>query len=448
MTLETCRVLLGRLSALSERRWILLLLCVAIVARIAWAVSVLPRTPVVDEQNYVGHAVRLAEGLGYVNGDGERVAYWPVGYPVVLAAAYTLLGQSELTAVSLQILFGIATCLLISILGSATFGPAVGRFAALMIGLYPTHVFYSTLYLTEPLFTLLVTAAQMLLLRSLQSWPAAVFAGLALGCATLVRPAALLLTGFVYLWYWIQGLRRRALVQTLLVGCGTLAAISPWLARNHDLTGRWTVVSTTGGYNFWIGNHPGAFGGYAYSREILSALRDGDDLSHGYRLGVEAILNRPMEAAVRMVRKASYFLALETDGVLWNLNGLPARPALPVTLALLGAANAGYVVVLALAVLGMLTTARGHPLGSLFLVISGYYVLIALAFFGDPRHHYPLLPVATIFAARAVVQDLPAILERKNRRLLVVWAVIVAGFLALMAANVMIKMAEMKALGR
>lgn len=428
----------------------LLLLCVAIVARIAWAVSVLPRTPVVDEQNYVGHAVRLAEGLGYVNGDGERVAYWPVGYPVVLAAAYTLLGQSELTAVSLQILLGIATCLLISILGSATFGPAVGRLAALMIGLYPTHVFYSTLYLTEPLFTLLVTAAQMLLLRSVRSWPAAIFAGLTLGCATLVRPAAMLLPGFLYVWYWIQGLRRQALVVTLLVGCGMLAAISPWLARNHDLTGRWTVVSTTGGYNFWIGNHPGAFGGYAYSREILSALRGGDrdDLSRGYRLGVEAILNRPMEAAVRMARKASYFLALETDGVLWNLNGLPARPPMSVTLALLGLANAGYAVVLALAVLGMLTTARGHPLGSLFLIVSGYYVLIALVFFGDPRHHYPLLPVATIFGAKAMAQDLPAILERKNRRLLARWAAIVAGFLLLMAANVMVKMAEMKALGR
>ena len=35
------------------------------------------------------------------------------------------------------------------------------------------------------------------------------------------------------------------------------------------------------------------------------------------------ILNGPVEAAVRTFRKASYFFALETDGVLWNLKGLP-----------------------------------------------------------------------------------------------------------------------------
>ena len=419
------------------------------MARIAWAASVLPRTPVFDEQQYARHAVDLIEGRGYINEAGERVAYWPVGYPAVLAAGYTLLGQSNLTAVSLQIIFSIATCLLISILGSNTFGPAVGRLAALMLGFYPTHVFYSTLQLTEPVFTLLVTAALMLLLRSLQSWPAAVLAGLTLGCATLVRPAALLLPGFLCLWYWIQGLRTRALVLTLLVGCASLAAISPWLARYHDLTGRWTVVSTTGGHNFWIGNHAGSFGGYAYSPEIMPALRDGGryDYSRGYRLGFEVILNGPVEAAVRTFRKASYFFALETDGVLWNLKGLPEQPAMPVTLALLAAANVGYLVVLALAVLGLLTTSRGHPLGSLFLVVSGYLVLIALAFFGDPRYHYPLLPVASIFGAKAIVQDLPTTLDRKNRRLLAVWAVSVGSFLVLMAANVMVKMAEMRALG-
>ena len=450
--------ILARLAALDRRRWLLLLIATALVTRFAWAVALSSRAPRFDERAYIAHAIRLAEGKGYVDGNGQPTAFWPVVYPAVLGAFYALAGQSPLTGVLLQGILGIAVCLLISFVGTAAFGPRVGRPAALLLAIYPTHVFYTTLHLTEPLFTLLLVTAVALLLKSLVRGTAAAAAGgLALGLAALTRPAILLLPLALPVWYWLQGRRRStALALAVVVGCGTLAAVSPWLVRNHAVTGSWTTISTTGGYNFWMGNHPGAFGGYGMRKEINERLRDstGYDYSRGYRLGLAHIAASPLRTAIRALRKVSYFFALETDGVLWNLKGLAQRPPMPVTLVLLGVANAAYVVVLAFAVLGLMGTPREHPLASLFLLLTGYLVLVTAVFIGDPRYHYALMPFAAVFSAKGFVEDWPVLTEAVKtkrpgaRRRLLTWVAIIVVFVILIAANVVLKTLEFSALGR
>ena len=426
----------------------LLLIAVALVARLSWSVGMSQREPRFDEVKYLAHASDLSEGRGFVDPQGERSAYWPVGYPVAVAVAYEIVGKSRSTAVLLQIAFGLATCVFVSRLGTAVFSSTIGRLAALSLAVYPTHIFYSTLFLTEPLFALLLTATVALLLKSLKSWPAAVFAGITLGLATLVRPVVVLLPICLIAWYWLQERSRRSLLLASVVGLTTLVTLSPWLIRNHGVTGRWTVVSTTGGHNFWIGNHPEAFGGYAYDHDINSQLDNGKakDYSRGYVLGLEAILSHPAETVLRSFRKVTYFFALETDGVLWNLKGLAQTPPAWVTLLLLGFANAAYVSVLALAVLGLLSRDHDSPLGSLFLLVSAYLVVITVLFIGDPRYHYALVPLATLLGAKGLTQDLPKLVTERNRRRLLTGSAIVVGLLILMASNVVIKMAEIEAL--
>lgn len=438
-----------RIAALSEPRWILYLVLLATAACLVWTVPVSSRQIQFDEVHYDRHAHDLAAGRGYIDENGEPSAYWPVGYPLALAGGYTVFGYGKLVGFGLQILASVGTCVLISFLGTAAFGSAIGRSAALLLAFYPTHIFYSTLQLTEPLFTLILTGALWLTLRSLVSFKAALIAGILFGLAMLVRPAAVLLPAFLFLWYWHQGLRLKAVLLTAVMGCAALACISPWLVRSHSITGRWTDLSTSGGHNFWVGNYPGAFGGYARTEIAMNPLRDGSrmDYQRGYQLGFESILKDPVEAAARTFRKATYFFALETDGVLWNLKGFAREPAMPVTLALLAVANLPYVAALVLCIPALLTSGSSSPLRSLFLFVTGYFVLISLAFFGDPRYHYALIPFAVIFASKTLYRDLAGILESRNRRILIPWAALVAGFLVLMAANLAIKAAEMKALG-
>lgn len=434
----------------------MLLIAIAVMIRLAWSIALGPRQPRFDEIFYVGHAVNLADGNGYVDETGRRSAYWPPGYPAVLAASYVIFGRGPLPPILLQIFLGTATCVLVSLVGSAAFGPRVGRLAALFLALYPTHVFYATLFLTEPLFALLFLASVALLLQgAVKGTARSAGGGVAIGLAGLVRPVILLLPMALPVWYWSQGLRRGTpLARALLVLLCTLTVVSPWLARNHGLTGSWTTISTTGGQNFWMGNYPGAFGGYAYPKSIMEQLRDGSeyDFSRGYRLGLAAITASPLHSGILVLQKVSYFFALETDGVMWNLKGLAQPPPMAVALVLLAAANAAYLFVLSFSVLGLLGTPWRNPLASLFLVATAYFVLLAMVFVGDPRYHYGLVSIAVIFAAKGLIVDWPVLsktVKAKDpnaRRKLVTWGAILLVFLVLMAANLGLKFLEFRTL--
>jgi len=448
-------VILDRISALNAPQWWLLLVATALAARLVWAAAIHTRQPRFDEDIYIAHAVRLATGLGYVDDRGRPTAYWPVGYPAVLAFSYSLLGQRPLTGILLQVILGTVTCVVVCSVASSAFGPRIGRLAALLLAVYPTHVFYSTLYLTEPLFTLLLVAAVAMLHQRGPRSVRLMAAGLLLGSAALVRPVILLFPLMLPAWFRFEGSSMaKMLRRTALVGICTLIAVSPWAVRNHMLTQSWFVISTNGGRNFWMGNYPGAFGGYAVSKEISQQLPNGSesDLSRGYRLGLAAIEASPMQTAVRALQKVSYFFALETDGVLWNLKGLDRPPPLAVTLLLLCAANAGYVFVVTFAVLGLTGAAGTQRLGSLFVLIVGYLLLVAMIFVGDPRYHYALVPLATVFAAKGLVDDGPKLLKRLRQhdpsatRTLLGCGAIYAVFVVLIVANVLLKMLEVRTL--
>jgi 4-amino-4-deoxy-L-arabinose transferase-like glycosyltransferase len=363
-------------------------------------------------------------------------------------------GPGKAVGVLLQTGLGVATCFLLAAIGSSAFGLGTGRAAALLLAAYPNHVVYSTLHLTEPLSTFLLLLAVFLSLRP-NSLLAVGATGVVIGLASLVRPLFILLPGALAIWYWriVPG-RAGALLRTAMVGLFTVLAVSPWVIRNHAVTGRWLTLSTNGGRVFWMGNYPGAFGGYKHDREINNKLRVGDSLNYdeGYRLGMDAILDAPVEAGVRIVRKLTYLVALETDGVLWNLKGLERTTPLWSRLLLLGLANACYLAVVPFAILGVLRGPRRDPLATMLVVLAGLSFVTAAIFLGDPRYHYALIPLACLFAIKGVADDLPQLLRHDpsrsaGRPVWATWALSTGVFAAMVVANAVIKVVEVRTLG-
>ena len=448
-----------RLASLTPARWWLLLISIALLTRLAWAAAMAPRQPYTDEVHYISHARSLAEGKGYVDESGRPTAYWPVGYPALLSVFYRLGGESQAANTILQIALGIATAVILAWLGTMAFGPRIGRSAALLLAIYPNHVFYSTLNLTEPLFCFFVTASAALLLRGSRAVDRAAnqvlplaSAGIALGLGALVRPVLLLFPVVLPVWFWrLRWPMSKLLSQTALVAFGTLLTVGPWVLRNHAVTGAWFTISSTGGDNFWAGNYPGSLGGYAHPRQINEQVRwgTGDDEAREYSLGLHAIAQQPARAFLRVFQKASYFFALETDGALWNLKGF-RQPPLLLAVVLLGLANAAYLLVVTFAVLGIIRTPARHPLLSLFLLLTGYLVLVTIVFFGDPRYHYALLPLALIFAVKGWLDGLPwlrkpfDIKDQQRRRQLAMWGAVVGCYLLLIAVNLVLKFLEFR----
>jgi 4-amino-4-deoxy-L-arabinose transferase-like glycosyltransferase len=378
---------------------------IALVVRLGWALLMMDRVPQFDEVEYIDLASRLAAGEGYVDETGARVAYWPAGYPALLSWVFRLSGgPSEVGAVALQIALGIATCLLLSVVGSRVVGSGAGRLAGLLLALYPTHVMYSTLRLTEPLFTLLMLGALGIL--SLARQPGvipAIVAGLVLGAAVLTRPLIVLLPFVLPLLLATKGQRRgRALSTAFLVLLTALLTVSPWLWRNHQLTGRWTSLTTSGGFNFWVGNNPEARGGYIRQGEIDASLAVGDefDWHRGYSMGFQAIREDPLRALGRLPLKISHLVALETDGVLWNLKGFTPRPGLPTVLWLLFLANVAYLLALGTATLALLGRKDLPLFGRMTVLLCVYMLAIVVVSFWRSQ-----IPPAA-YAVSIVVQRL------------------------------------------
>jgi 4-amino-4-deoxy-L-arabinose transferase-like glycosyltransferase len=85
-------------------------------------------------------------------------------YPVFLACCYKLLGDWPAAAVAIQLGLGTATCLLAYVMAARLFGPRAGLVSGGLLALDPLSIHYSTLLLSDTLFTLLFTGSLFCLL--------------------------------------------------------------------------------------------------------------------------------------------------------------------------------------------------------------------------------------------------------------------------------------------
>ena len=445
----------NRLSALGEKKWLLLLALIAILVRIPWAIAMSDRSLQFDEGFYSNHAEQLCAGNGYVDQRGVEDDYWPVGYPALLALAYCTFGVTNGVGFGLQVFLLSLTCVVISSIGERSFGPGVGRAGALLLALYPNYVFYSSLLLTEPLFTLLLVCLTALLLAGQRSeWGYVAYAsgvGVLAGLATLVRPGFLLLPVLVLFWCLVQKMPlQRGALTALVVALACLATVSPWMVRNHGVTQPRYEISSNGGLVFWGGNHPEALGGVERPAAVERDLGFGTayyDGALGYQLGIEAIASDLPAALRRSVQKISYFFAIETDGAMWSHKGLEGagKGTLPVVLASLA-----YIAGISTAVFSLLHGLRNRAFGSWFLILSGYSVGVAAVFEGDPRYHFPLVPFLLMYSALGVFKDIP--LQMKafevegyaifRSRIFLGWMTIMTIFLLLIILHLFLKTIE------
>ncbi|HXW99682.1 MAG TPA: glycosyltransferase family 39 protein [Candidatus Acidoferrales bacterium] len=181
------------------------------------------------------------------------------GYPAFLAAIFSIFGIGNFRAVLLvQVVFDLATCLLIADLARRFFGARAAQAAFLLAGLCPFLADYAAAALTETLEIFFTALALDLACRGLGvgadrpiQWPHLVWlgCGLAVGAAILLRPdgGILLATIAGYLIYRLARSvwagqstspvdRRAWLGAIVLVIVGVAVPLIPWTLRNlHTL---------------------------------------------------------------------------------------------------------------------------------------------------------------------------------------------------------------------
>jgi 4-amino-4-deoxy-L-arabinose transferase-like glycosyltransferase len=229
---------------LNHRRDLLIVLAVALVARVGYWVFVTPSyVPESDAAQYQDLARYILRGEGYTQLFPQLAphptAFRPPGYPYMLAGVIKVFGDNVVSGRILSLVFGLVTVALVYFL-TRHLAPGRAAFvAALAVALYPPLIVNDTMLLTESLSLALI--AGLMLALVCRRWPtAAVLCGLLI----LTRASAQYVVVPLALWVlWRLGWRRALGFLAI-----ALAVVSPWIIRNQIQLGS-PVYVTSNGFN-------------------------------------------------------------------------------------------------------------------------------------------------------------------------------------------------------
>lgn len=231
-----------------------------------------------DSVWYDTSARHLAAGDGYVfdptvwfASDGSPIypgeeelsptAIWPPGYPATLAVLYKASGDSLWAGRMFNVLCGALTAVLVYAIARKLFGNAEGVCAGVLMALFPGHIYFTPILMSETYFLFLMTATLAVFLyfvldRERPTLRAVAASGLLAGLTAISRgefmpfPAIMLL-----LLAFHVGVRRSLLPAAVLV-VSVAAIFAPWAIRNKVQMGEWIVGTTGAGRVAIQGHHP------------------------------------------------------------------------------------------------------------------------------------------------------------------------------------------------
>jgi len=409
----------------ARRGAVVVVIAAAVLVRVAWVAlaDVDPRRDFqFDMTWYDLAALRLLDGAVLRDANGAPTAFWPPGYPFLLAALYAVFGSSLLVAKLANVALAAVSTGLVYALGRRLFGARTGLAAAAIFAVLPDAVFLAPLVLSETLFTTLLCAALWLFARlEERSPPARAFPhwlslGLLVGAALLTRGAGVALLATLALAWWAGEGLRTSLRRTAVVAAGALAVVLPWTLRNAIVMDAPILLSTSVGMSFLYAHNPIADGS-----ESLAMVRHREEMLAPYRgmtnpekevaemrAGVQAALRFMAEHPVRELllvpRRWLHLYRHGHAGLEWARAGPGGRGAVlspGADRVLAAVSDALFFALLALAALGLPRALRGRRAAALALpfAVASFMLLHGVLFVGNPRYHAPLLPVLSLLAA-------------------------------------------------
>ena len=245
------------LSQPSGQLWnsrLLIVLAIAAILRLSLAFWLPSETTWKDGNTYRDTAQHmLSEGSWPVRGS---MASLPPVHPALLAVVYSLFGTGGATARIVMALLGTLTCWVVFRLGRILFDESAGLIAALMLAVYPLHVYLSALFeYPQNVFMLILslTVLQLAFLaKSRDTWLRWIIAGALLGLAGLTVPTILTAAPLIAIWLFIVR-KRRWIGQVVRIAVFTISCscvLFSWNLYRYHLSGQFTVAGGGAGALF------------------------------------------------------------------------------------------------------------------------------------------------------------------------------------------------------
>jgi hypothetical protein len=275
-------------------------------------------------------ATSIVQGRGFANPypqvDTGPSAWVAPLFPYLLAAVFWIAGtktaEAAYLAVFLQCLIYAGTIWLLYRIAQRTFSSAIARIAVLLWFIDPARVTLTSHFLSEAgLSTLALLLAVMALMRFRDLQTRSAVAGLAFGLAVLCLPVMALATPlYFYSLYAVARPRQRSAWIAPALGCAVcIAVLTPWLARNYVVFGRFVFIKSNFGPALHMGNNDRADERdlYPYTssqeRDLIQQVGETAYASRSFWRGVAWIKDHKQLYAVRFFRRAFGFWVENLD---------------------------------------------------------------------------------------------------------------------------------------
>lgn len=400
----------------------------AFALRLAWVLIVRPSPPTNwipsgDQYSYWYYGREIADGRGYVSYiTGQPTAYYPIGFPAILAALFWLVRVTPLpdnymlAANVLHVVVGTASVGLAYVIGRRLFGRLGGLLGALILAVFPNPVYQVASLQLETMFIFWSLAALAIVVahdwsRGLPSTRRLLAFGFVLGISVLIRPFSLWFIGALFVAAvvaragWVRSLRAAA------IPLAVVALMSvPWTVRNAIRMDGFVPTSTNTGDTLCLDRSLDATGGFRWADHEGCAdpgLPEVERNRENTRMAIEFVIDHPTRELQQIWRRGKLMFGSDNDGVL-AVNTLGGGPVMAEDTAasLEDVADAAFDVVLVLAGAGLVvlvaTGRRRRPEVALVLLSMGALIAVPLLLWGNPRFHLPVSPFLAILAGGAV----------------------------------------------
>jgi 4-amino-4-deoxy-L-arabinose transferase-like glycosyltransferase len=264
LTIHAISIRAARLpQAISNRRFVLGLLFVALLLRLAAVVAL--RSPAqfhgmqagADAVEFNALGLNMANGSGYTL-HGAPTSFRAPGFSLFLALLYKISYENYRLVYIALCAISTLTCWLVYLLGRELLPERGARIAATFTAFYIPGIYYSTVFVSETLFTTCLAAGLAAFAHYVRrgSLGFLVLAAVALGWAALTRPfAVLLLPPLAAVLLGGSRAWRRRIVPPLVFTAVFCACVLPWTVRNYLVHRQIVLLTTNGGSTFYGGNN-------------------------------------------------------------------------------------------------------------------------------------------------------------------------------------------------
>jgi len=380
----------------SKYKVLILLMFLMLPLRLHW---MLTQTPVISGEGaeYVRMAESLASGHGLRgNFEGPETMYTPL-YSVLVAGLHRLIGNSELAAHVVSIIFGTALIIPVFLIAQRMYGMRVAYLSAGLVAFHPLLIALSgSIYNENVYLPLLLTGVyfgmRALEFRKIRDY---VLLSLFFGLAYLTRPEAFAYPVFFALAVWasvfvVRLPARKALVGSVLILGTFLLVASPYIGFLYAHTG-----------------HLRLEGKWNINYTIANRLRSGmSDLEAANGLGPNSSVAGPILDPFHFASYTPYPGSLTAKfQTLWSM----AKRNRKLALACLGDFTSGGLLAWGLALLGLFRKSwnarRLFHESIIICMVCSVLILLFTASHCEFRYTLPLVALSVMWVAKGIEES-------------------------------------------